>query len=225
MPSLRLEAVVDLVTAKVADEVFADWSSCFAGLSAQEAKRLARDGAKELGLPTSTRSLTYGEVDFFSFASILEQVNPPTGSLFVDIGHGTGRAVLAAALLRGSELRECRGVEVLAPLYEASLVARDRYAARLLKKQYLYSFSPQREQQPACEEAGRRAAVTLFQGDLLAFSGPAQSTSSSSAASSDEDDGHLRCRDPTTCTDAAWTDGDFIFVNSTCFSKELMVST
>jgi hypothetical protein len=41
-------------------------------------------------------SLVYGEIDFFSFAAIMEKVNPAPGELFVDLGHGTGRAVVAA---------------------------------------------------------------------------------------------------------------------------------
>lgn len=41
-------------------------------------------------------SLVYGEIDFFSFAAIMEKVEPQPGELFVDLGHGTGRAVVAA---------------------------------------------------------------------------------------------------------------------------------
>src|SRR5690349_3545932 len=45
---------------------------------------------------SSTQSLVYGEIDFFSFATILEKAKPRKNDIFCDLGHGTGRAVIAA---------------------------------------------------------------------------------------------------------------------------------
>jgi hypothetical protein len=42
-------------------------------------------------LNVASTSLTYGEVDFYSFANILEKANPKLGETFVDLGHGTGK--------------------------------------------------------------------------------------------------------------------------------------
>jgi hypothetical protein len=44
----------------------------------------------------STSNLTYGEVDFHSLAVLLEKVDPAAGEVFVDLGSGTGKAVIAA---------------------------------------------------------------------------------------------------------------------------------
>lgn len=49
--------------------------------------------------------LVYGEIDFFSFAAIMEKVGPEPGEVFVDLGHGTGRAVVAAV---SSHAPQCR---------------------------------------------------------------------------------------------------------------------
>jgi hypothetical protein len=65
-------------------------------------------------------SLTYGEVDFFSQATILERVGVKEGDVFWDLGSGTGRAVVCAALLYGHLFKGCYGLELLPELYDAS---------------------------------------------------------------------------------------------------------
>ena len=52
-----------------------------------------------------------------------------------------GRTVLAAALLRGHAFRECRGVELLAPLVTASRKAHARYGEVVRAKPDLYGPS------------------------------------------------------------------------------------
>ncbi|OQS04963.1 hypothetical protein THRCLA_02853 [Thraustotheca clavata] len=71
---------------------------------------------------TSTSSLVYGEIDFFGFAKLMEHVNPQTNQVFYDLGHGTGRAVIAAALLYPP--LDCRGIEIVENLFFASENAR-----------------------------------------------------------------------------------------------------
>lgn len=144
-----------------------------------------------------------------------------------------GRAVLAAALLHGDKFRECRGVEVLHPLVAASRCALERFNERVLTRTPLYD----------CAGVAGRSRVTLFQGDFLARNELITSTHAGSddgacatvCAAAAADEGSLRRaeeegsderrRDPSTFADAAWTDGDLIFANSTCFSKELMVDS
>lgn len=81
---------------------------------------------------STDKSLTYGEIVHSSFVQILEfvrkVVNLPEGGTFVDLGCGTGKAVIAAAL---STLRFSKvwGIELVEPL---SLCA-DRVACRLLR--------------------------------------------------------------------------------------------
>lgn len=111
-------------------------------------------GKKSFG----SHSLTYGEVDFFSFNTILELVKPQDGQVaalinqsidrsmivcvciqvFVDLGHGTGKAVVSAALLYGHVLSECRGIELLKPLHDVSERAVDRYHLVSRGRAWLY---------------------------------------------------------------------------------------
>jgi len=223
-------------------------------------------------------------VNFFSFAVILEVANPPKGALFVDLGHGTGRAVLAAALLRGHMLDECRGVEVLPALVHASWAAQAKYDATLKAKPDLYGSSSSEDssaENPAKKEGdsmsdefshcslhpGQRAVVVQILGDLLsdapkqgtllvtkegapktlsAFSaedesnateaGPdaglaaakgvqdVEAVAAPSSTGLAEQHSQRQRRDPQLWEDGAWTDGDLIFVNSTCFAHDVMAS-
>ena len=69
------------------------------------------------------KSLTYGEVQPQSFLSILTWVNAQRGSVggtFVDLGCGTGMAVLSAALSACS-FNKCWGIEIVPNLVDAAL--------------------------------------------------------------------------------------------------------
>lgn len=61
-------------------------------------------------------TLTYGEVDFISLGEIFYTIREryggiPSGGVFYDLGHGTGKGVLAAALLHNFD--SVRGIEIL----------------------------------------------------------------------------------------------------------------
>lgn len=64
-------------------------------------------------------SLVYGEIVFDSFTSILAKAEINTGEIFYDLGSGTGKAVIAAALLY--DFSKCIGIEILPALYQSSL--------------------------------------------------------------------------------------------------------
>mmetsp|Transcript_57570 Transcript_57570/g.184837 ORF Transcript_57570/g.184837 Transcript_57570/m.184837 type:complete len:398 (+) Transcript_57570:192-1385(+) len=84
------------------------------GLSDAGKRRLRREGDSEL---------TYGEVQLLPFWQALrERVAPRAGEVFVDLGSGTGRAVLAVAL-GFPELGACLGFELLPGLHAAALQA------------------------------------------------------------------------------------------------------
>lgn len=75
-------------------------------------------------------SLTYGEVDFISIGEIFETIKNryggiPTGGVFYDLGAGTGKGVIAAAVLHHFEV--CKGIEVLEGLYDVSLQFKQKY--------------------------------------------------------------------------------------------------
>lgn len=42
---------------------------------------------------------TYGEIEFLSFIALLSLVKPNENSVFYDLGSGTGKAVIAAAMV------------------------------------------------------------------------------------------------------------------------------
>ena len=64
------------------------------------------------------RNLIYGEIEFFAYARIIEialQSANIASPVFVDLGSGTGKAVVAAALLYS--FADCVGVELLPSLH------------------------------------------------------------------------------------------------------------
>ena len=79
--------------------------------------------SKQARLSQDDLSLTYGEIDFISFALILKRLNIKEQDIFLDMGSGIGTCTLATCLL--SPCHRIIGVELLAPLYEASLAIRD----------------------------------------------------------------------------------------------------
>ena len=73
----------------------------------------------------SEGSFTYGEIDFLSFAEIFMIVakkyapcNLWEGGVFYDLGSGSGKACLAAALLWPFDV--CRGIELQVGVFEKS---------------------------------------------------------------------------------------------------------
>lgn len=64
-------------------------------------------------------SLTYGEICFDSFMKILAKTQPKPADIFYDLGAGTGKAVITAAL--SNNFSKCVGIEILPSLYQVSL--------------------------------------------------------------------------------------------------------
>lgn len=62
--------------------------------------------------------LVNGEIEFESFVNVIGQLRIPPSAKFVDLGSGSGKAVLAASLL--FDFESLHGVELLESLYEAS---------------------------------------------------------------------------------------------------------
>lgn len=78
---------------------------------------------------SSDRSLTYGEIVHGSFLQILDSVRKmvdlPPGGTFVDLGCGTGKAVITAAL-SNLHFSTVWGIELLQPLAAAAAEVADR---------------------------------------------------------------------------------------------------
>lgn len=126
-------------------------------------------------------SLTYGEIEFQSFAEILLTIQArygglPEGGIFYDLGSGTGKALIAAALL--SNFSECRGIEILPSLHSLGLKLTEAYSEKFIKfvlsNSDLWTITPR---------------LINIKGNIL------------------EED---------------FSEADLIFVNSTCFSDEMV---
>ena len=85
------------------------------------------------------KEFIYGEIDFFSFYTILERTSPSTKDVFYDLGSGSGKAVLSAILF--FNVHKSIGIELLAPLYEQSNIqlekAIQRFQQHDVEKEYL----------------------------------------------------------------------------------------
>lgn len=216
-----------------------DWSRIFAGLTSDHGKKLAEAAGQAV-----KADLVYGEVDLFSMAIILETMDPQQGQVFVDLGHGTGRGIVAAGLLYGHLLGRCYGMELLEPLVTASLEVRPTlglpsplkaclawpqpavpllYSAcnplnppppplparhRPLTQQHVEQVQSKYEdvlRDQSWLYGSQRCEMVMEQGDL------SLPPSSDAATFADVVTGSYH-----------WTEAELIFVNSTCFSDDLM---
>jgi precorrin-6B methylase 2 len=60
----------------------------------------------------------YGEIEFLPFIALLSLVNPNTETVFYDLGSGTGKAVIACAMV--FPVKRAVGIEIFPLLHEAS---------------------------------------------------------------------------------------------------------
>lgn len=71
----------------------------------------------------NSSNYTYGEVDFLSLAETFELIKTRHGPIrpggtFYDLGSGSGKGVVAAALIH--DFDKCKGIEILESLYDIS---------------------------------------------------------------------------------------------------------
>ena len=57
-------------------------------------------------------AFTYGEIVFDTFVPLLSMANPKAGDLFYDLGCGTGKPLIAAAL-SFPNFKHCKGMELV----------------------------------------------------------------------------------------------------------------
>eukprot|EP00470_Lotharella_oceanica_P000575 CAMPEP_0170170082 /NCGR_PEP_ID=MMETSP0040_2-20121228/3045_1 /TAXON_ID=641309 /ORGANISM="Lotharella oceanica, Strain CCMP622" /LENGTH=321 /DNA_ID=CAMNT_0010409241 /DNA_START=29 /DNA_END=994 /DNA_ORIENTATION=- len=115
------DGVQSEVREKVMSHLEAAWHETFREMTTYQARQLAHKGRDRH--ESSQADLTYGEVKFSSLARILvedlRRHNIELKGTFYDLGSGTGRGVIAAALV-GSFSRLC-GVELLSDLHSAAV--------------------------------------------------------------------------------------------------------
>lgn len=121
------------------------------------------------------KSFVYGEVKFDTFYNIIQDLgsNNPKG-VFYDLGSGTGKAVFLAHLL--FDFSKSIGIELIDPLYKASVEVKDLY---------------EKEFRPKLKEYVDDREIIFHRGSFLDFD---------------------------------ISDADVIFMNSTCYSDELMAA-
>ena len=124
-----------------------------------------RGGDDNVIIDTYYSSLTYGEAEFVPLYSLLLAVGVPDGGVLVDLGSGTGRMVLCAALAF-PQLREIRGIELVPTLHAGASQALDA-----LHRLHRLSGSAARSSTAAGDQeaptALRLAPVQLVEGDIL----------------------------------------------------------
>mmetsp|Transcript_6692 Transcript_6692/g.14666 ORF Transcript_6692/g.14666 Transcript_6692/m.14666 type:complete len:387 (-) Transcript_6692:9-1169(-) len=119
--SLRFESEISLLPQELrpAHKAFHEAYEAIDGveLSASGKDAMGRAGDMEL---------IYGEVQLVPFWRVFDQaVRPRAGEVLVDLGSGTGRAVVAAAL-RFTDLKTCFGFEVVPDLHMAAESVKSR---------------------------------------------------------------------------------------------------
>ncbi len=133
-------AQLDLVSIYNAKEIYDSLVQAYPTTLGKAVSKKERD---EFNLKDST--LVYGEILFETFGTILEKIKKiygrpnygssgpsgimqQRGGIFYDLGSGTGKPVIAAAVLHNFDV--CYGIEILEGLYSISLDALNTYNTR-----------------------------------------------------------------------------------------------
>ncbi len=111
-------------------------------LFARDCAKLSSTLYRRLRWMTS-QEFVYGEVDYLSFYTILEETAPQTEDILYDLGSGAGKAVLTAALF--FDLAKVCGIELLPPLVKKARTKLQQLAfanVQLIQANFLeYDFS------------------------------------------------------------------------------------
>lgn len=100
-------------------EAFRAWSGVFADVDGGGISQKDR-----AAMPKKSSALTYGEVEFIPFLQVLGAAKPQEGDVFYDLGSGTGKALLEAALC--FPFSKCVGIELLGGLVATSQAVLER---------------------------------------------------------------------------------------------------
>jgi len=163
----------------------------------------------------SSNSLTYGEIDFHSFAEIFYMLNlkhpgliKPQG-VFYDLGSGVGKGVIASTLLHNFD--KCIGVEILESLHKLALKMKDRY------EDFVQDYKDDEEKIKWNEERGSGGVqedCELEEKNIVEGEEKTKLDARIKFANVEFVNEDILKLD--------WTDGSFIFANSTCFEGDLM---
>ncbi|MCX7114730.1 MAG: hypothetical protein NTW08_02300 [Gammaproteobacteria bacterium] len=82
--------------------------------------------SKEARISGDALEYLYGEIDFLSFIAMINLTHPHRDTVFYDLGSGTGKAVIACALLY--DMKQYNGIELFEPLHEAAELQKKKFA-------------------------------------------------------------------------------------------------
>ena len=175
------------------------YNTTFENLSVDDGKKISQTFIQG-GKKTSELGLTYGEITFNSFAAVLEYCHPMDGKVFVDLGSGTGKALIIASLLFGTKLKHVHGIELIPGLYESSVVSINKY------------YDIMKQQFPEMYDCIKGCKITAEEGDILQYG---------KDDNNDDNKNNVDIDDITQKYD--WTKADIVLCNSTCFPSKLMI--
>lgn len=135
----------------------------FQDLPAEFAKKIAESS---VAAEENVSAMVYGEIEFSSFFNILQVVAPKLGDTIVDLGHGTGKALIASFILYGPMFSRIHGVDIVPELVEESRRRLDKLHQVAEDPSHLYyNFIN-------CCRSGRNLdeVITIEVGDLLSES-------------------------------------------------------
>ncbi|STX27622.1 putative methyltransferases [Legionella beliardensis] len=69
---------------------------------------------------------TYGEIEFESFIALLTSCHPQANTVFYDLGSGTGKAVIACAMV--FDIDKIYGIELFTPLHQCATKQQQKLA-------------------------------------------------------------------------------------------------
>ncbi len=93
------------------------YQQLYADIDGFALSRLAR-------MPHDAMEYTYGEIDFISFIALLSLTHPDTNTIFYDLGSGTGKAVVATAMV--FNVQKSAGIELFNTLHQAAVKQQQR---------------------------------------------------------------------------------------------------
>ena len=116
--SINFDILIENIDKLICNESNSLFDDIYIECTLAHGKLLSREERSTKKLQYS--SLTYGEIDYQNFYTILRRLNPipSSNSIFYDLGSGTGRAVIASRLTQ--DFKKCIGIEILENLHLAA---------------------------------------------------------------------------------------------------------
>ncbi len=221
----QIEQLRNALVAAVCDRLESAWNQLFTLCSTADAKRISKTEKSNLGI-SAKPALTYGEVTIASLAAVLYSplIRLKAGGNFYDLGSGSGRGVFAAALLHNFD--RCTGIEIISGLHTAASAVLDRWNISDAPNVITYQTANNNSSASAPANANANANANGSGSTAAAANdrkaAPAGSYSGSGSGGGGGGGRPVISFQRASFLDVDWSDGDVIFINSTCFDETLL---